>query len=465
MREAMVAGIVGDWNALTAAVEKFSNALGNSGLLADFAAGIERVARAMDKLSNTNPTLLRWGAYAALAVAGLAPLGLAIEGLAAALGLVLSPIGLFAAALADLAYVNWDAITRSFTDFGVSLKANIRPDVLAAIANGFNRVKSAFDGLTVSGSQGSDWGAALGQGINRTYDLLREMPDRLNEFYGRIQASPTGAAAVQSVTDMFDMLGRSGGAAQSALQGLATAGSSFISGFIDAWSPGSTAKITIGMQNLFTSMSEWYGNAGRAIDLLKGKLDLINWAGYGAKAGNWAGDAASKIISAFSGIDLYAIGQNIINSLLNGLASAWGSVLAKISEWKAAIQNAFSGITASVGIKVNGPASNAPAAAAPAASAGTGPFGMPMPGKAAGGAVRRGLTYEINERGREMVTMGTNGYVTPAGRGGGVGGPLVGEIHIHGASADQVMAKLDQTLRRTLQRTRQLSLDGRPVTT
>lgn len=89
-----------------------------------------------------------------------------------------------------------------------------------------------------------------------------------------------------------------------------------------------------------------------------------------------------------------------------------------------------------------------------------------LPAKAGGGAIRRGLTYRINERGRDTITLGTNGTVMPAHRTvGQTGGPLVGEVHIHGASADQVMAKLDQTLRRALQRSRQLSLDGRPVTT
>ncbi len=79
--------------------------------------------------------------------------------------------------------------------------------------------------------------------------------------------------------------------------------------------------------------------------------------------------------------------------------------------------------------------------------------------------MRRGLTYEINERGRETVTMGANGYVTPAGRAGGGGGPLIGNVNISGANADQVMAKLERTLTRALQRSRQLSLDGRPVVT
>jgi len=104
-----------------------------------------------------------------------------------------------------------------------------------------------------------------------------------------------------------------------------------------------------------------------------------------------------------------------------------------------------------------------------------------LPRRAAGGVVRRGLTYEINEKGTETVTMGVNGYVTPAHRVGPVSDsqavapstPMVehkttvqvGPVHIHGANADEVLAKLGRTLNRALSRSRQLSLDGRPVTT
>jgi len=84
--------------------------------------------------------------------------------------------------------------------------------------------------------------------------------------------------------------------------------------------------------------------------------------------------------------------------------------------------------------------------------------------RAAGGPVRRGLTYEINERGTETVTLGTNGYVAPAHRTGGAGGPLIGTLHIHGVSTDDVMVKLDRTLTRALERSRQLALTDRPVT-
>lgn len=104
-----------------------------------------------------------------------------------------------------------------------------------------------------------------------------------------------------------------------------------------------------------------------------------------------------------------------------------------------------------------------------------------LPRRAAGGVVRRGLTYEINEKGTETVTMGVNGYVTPAHRAGPApdspavapSTPMVehkttvqvGPVHIHGANADEVLAKLGRTLNRALTRSRQLSLDGRPVTT
>ena len=55
MREAMMYGIVGQWNELTAAVEKFSVALGKSGLLEDFAAGMGKLAKAVSDLVSRTP--------------------------------------------------------------------------------------------------------------------------------------------------------------------------------------------------------------------------------------------------------------------------------------------------------------------------------------------------------------------------------------------------------------------------
>jgi SLT domain-containing protein len=55
-------------------------------------------------------------------------------------------------------------------------------------------------------------------------------------------------------------------------------------------------------------------------------------------------------------------------------------------------------------------------------------------GRASGGSVRAGRTYDVGERGRERLTMfpGGGGFVTPAGGGRGGGGQgRGGDIHVH----------------------------------
>jgi hypothetical protein len=82
--------------------------------------------------------------------------------------------------------------------------------------------------------------------------------------------------------------------------------------------------------------------------------------------------------------------------------------------------------------------------------------------KAAGGAVRRGMTYNINERGRETVTMGTNGYVTPAHKVGG-GGGNVNHFHIQGSDPQAIASEIVGVLDRQLSRSNQLAIDGRRI--
>ena len=57
----------------------------------------------------------------------MAPLGLAISGLASALSLVVNPITLVGAGLAAIAYYNWDEISQEIKDFGNAFKISLDP--------------------------------------------------------------------------------------------------------------------------------------------------------------------------------------------------------------------------------------------------------------------------------------------------------------------------------------------------
>jgi hypothetical protein len=79
--------------------------------------------------------------------------------------------------------------------------------------------------------------------------------------------------------------------------------------------------------------------------------------------------------------------------------------------------------------------------------------------RASGGPIRRGMTYQINEKGQETITPGRNGYVTPAHKAGG--GQNI-TIHIDARGAQRGAGEeIASALQRRLKRSSDNSLDGR----
>lgn len=65
-----------------------------------------------------------------------------------------------------------------------------------------------------------------------------------------------------------------------------------------------------------------------------------------------------------------------------------------------------------------------------------------IPGRAAGGPVTAGRTYLVGEKGPEVLTMGSNGHVTPNGSGGGQ------PIHLNVITFDQIETEMVNRLQR-----------------
>lgn len=85
----------------------------------------------------------------------------------------------------------------------------------------------------------------------------------------------------------------------------------------------------------------------------------------------------------------------------------------------------------------------------------------PMPARASGGVVKRGTTYQINERGVETLTLGRNGHIQPAGHGAGGGGDTYQTFHITSTDPRQAAEEVARVLGRGLNRSGQISIDGR----
>ncbi|MEM9733933.1 MAG: phage tail tape measure protein [Pseudomonadota bacterium] len=147
MSKIRMKGVVGDWYRLKAAVENFTLTLSDTGILSDFTAGIKSFTSSLTALSKANPDLLKTGAYAALALAAIAPLGFALSGMASALSLLVNPLALVAGGIAYLAFQNWGLIKRGFSALKAGISDAIDPATIETLKRWKEGLKAFFAGL------------------------------------------------------------------------------------------------------------------------------------------------------------------------------------------------------------------------------------------------------------------------------------------------------------------------------
>ncbi|MDX2265448.1 MAG: phage tail tape measure protein [Hyphomicrobiales bacterium] len=210
----MTEGYVGAVMKLSAAIQRLNITLGETGVLDTVSEVADRMSGFLDKLSKTNPELLRFGTIAVLAIGALAPLGFALAGIGAGLAVLVSPLAWLIAALSVGAYKiyeNWSGIKEFFSGLwegviGYFQSAydqikSIVDQIIALVAD--NKIVRAL-GLTASaasvnssGSGGSMWGefGVLGGGDS---GLIRDTeptagppaPDKaLSDFASKIRAA------------------------------------------------------------------------------------------------------------------------------------------------------------------------------------------------------------------------------------------------------------------------------------
>jgi hypothetical protein len=74
--------------------------------------------------------------------------------------------------------------------------------------------------------------------------------------------------------------------------------------------------------------------------------------------------------------------------------------------------------------------------------------------------VQRGHIYEINEKGQEFFSPGSSGRIHPAGSQAGA---MINHFHIMTSDPKGAAREVVSSLERLLERSRQTSLDDRPV--
>lgn len=273
---------------------------------------------------------------------------------------------------------------------------------IGALARGFDGmasyVESVFDALVNGGEQRWEKLKQLlitnpMQWVSGSWDALKSYFSNLWETF---KANPREAIAGLGSSILS--------AVKSGLSGLASLGSDIVSMIRNA---------------------DWAGIASSAGEMLasgiKGALSIGNWiieavtginlAEAGARLADQVVTAikeipgklsglAEQIIAVFSNINLFKIGEEIIDSLLNGLKAGFAKLIAWLENKAGEIAGKIKGMMPSLPSWAGGTggAANAPS----------------IPGRAIGGPVQAGGLYKVGENGEELFVPGQDGHIINA---------------------------------------------------
>lgn len=175
------------------------------------------------------------------------------------------------------------------------------------------------------------------------------------------------------------------------------------------------------------------------------------------------GQLVFKVTGAAAG--LYSAGVQIVQNLWDGMMSHWATFMAWVQTLPEQIKAAFAGMVVNIPIigRFMGSSSGSPGSIPDMSGEAA------IPARAKGGPVRRGGLYLTGERGPELFSPGASGYIhnarNTAGMLGGGGSANI-SISINGAGDPAAVAEaVNRKLQHLLGRSRQLSFEGRPVTT
>ena len=210
--EIRMKGFVGDVNRLVAAWDNLMISIGRAGVLKAVGDAFKSLNESINGIAAANPRLLEIGTYAAMAVVGLVPLGMAFTALGGVAGAAMGAIGLVGSAIAVLGgpltiiigllaalgiaiYKNWDKVSAMFSKFGEwfstagSWIAEKTSGIGPAIGNG---IVAAAEGIA-SGIIGIR---------DKIVEIIGEIPTYLSNSFdalSRIDLTSAGAAIMRSL--------------------------------------------------------------------------------------------------------------------------------------------------------------------------------------------------------------------------------------------------------------------------
>lgn len=469
MREAMMAGIVGDVAEADAAFEALFVNIGRAGVLADASRAIAGLAEAVSDLAAANPKLLRLATYSAAAVAVLPALGFAAMGVGAALSLLVSPLALATVGIGALVALNWSSVVGGFRAFSQGLRNNLSPTTLKALRDARDAVagwlgsfgrggvelrrvglelgRLAAGGITaiVQTAPGlRNVGAAFGPLATaaRSFAVdkllaLREAGEIVADFAAKAgpAMSPALASAISLVGGSLDVLGRGAGAVGRVSSGALEGILSFARGVVGGIDTEALAEIGRGLSGLFDTLGAALPNLSAAFD----KVDL-SFARFAEEAGGAVGRGISAVITALAngreGLSNAWEGVKGIFTQIGGYTPSFGGIVSAVTSFVGTIVTAAENLAGAVrrmleavnlmprggagapavsawsgdGVPVGGGNGTRPSSSAfngdgVPVGGGAGTGPRDGGGRSTGGLVRDGFRYEVNERGQEFITL------------------------------------------------------------
>lgn len=445
--EIMMGGIVGAVARARAAWELLIDTMAESGVLRDVVNILENISGALRDISEYDKELLRFGTWAVIGAASLTGLGLVIGGLATAFGVLSFPLSAVVAALGTFAYFNWGALEGLFGVFerGLDEKTaerwkSFKEDTLQGLQD-FWKWLSGQE--ADSGDKAAKWAweygnalAELANDINAlvtSIENLRNAPGVKQIIDGLIGAADwvenSDSILAQSVRKTLNPLGELGSYKKD--------------------------ENPVPPSGTFHKDFEQFDKLLDEYEYLVNKFENApnaNAATIGFEITKVLGQMEA-LVSKMQGLGPQANtdGSQLANQLGEGIRSGSDQTLQAMLELIQKLRNAAANanIKIPVGVQQKGSIAGQ---------------GSSVPGRAAGGMVTGGRVYAVNEKGPELLVPGGNGRVVPANQLGG-GGPVSvsNTFNIKAVNPQAAANEIARILDDQLQRSRQLSMDGRPV--
>lgn len=424
MSDVRMKGIVGAIHRLDSSLFSLFRTIADSGVLDSFTKFFEGLEESVRNLAEVNPQLLEMGTYAVIAVAGLAPLGFALTGLAAAAAIVVNPLSWVIAGLGYLAYLNFDNIVTYVRNFGTAVVENLGPRTQNAI----DKVKELMTGLMQThefdaAGAGQQHGSGFAQFIENEIAGLEHMVEQWSGLGSRM------AGAWTSFEGWWDGLIQSTHTKAAEWSAAFKNGITWLfDGSADAW-----------LRESLSSM------AAASMEGLSAAFDAFvnsQFATTFAKAGSV----------------LYEAGASMIQSLWDGAVSKFTAFIEWVKGIPGRIRAAIGSINLSDVVNFGGWLGGG----GPGPDSGPGPANDNYGGeRAGGGPIKAGLTYLVGEEGPELLTSNRDGNIVPNHKLGGgttIAPVFNNHFHLHGGASRKDAEDLARALDRQLSRSAQVAV-------